>query len=160
MNALLLKVQGFQNCFFSETSCAQPTKTLLINFRLSSNAEILLKSTWQSSPNMYAMCRYRFQLSFHFAYHRWWLGGTSVFQTGSRVSPSLPLSQDDNPSFEKEGRKCDRKMDRGHHQLNWSKSDIFLPFHLFFGNIFSRKDPQKKRKKNTTFSSIFFHSSL
>ncbi len=52
---------------------------LLMNFRLSSDAEILSMSTdlaCKSAPNMQRrVCNvYMFRLSFHFAYHRWWLG--------------------------------------------------------------------------------------
>ncbi len=53
----------------------------LINFRLGSDAEILLISTdwaYKSAPNIRTKtCTcdvHRFQLTFHFARHRWWLG--------------------------------------------------------------------------------------
>ncbi len=52
---------------------------LLISFRLSSDAEILLISeqwAYKSMRNVQnRVCNvYTFQPSFHFAYHRWWLG--------------------------------------------------------------------------------------
>ncbi len=62
---------------------ALPTNNaLLIMFRLSSDAEILLKSTdwaYKSAPNVQKLVRYVyiFRLSFHFACHRWWLGWRS-----------------------------------------------------------------------------------
>ena len=56
---------------------------LLINFRLSSSAEILLTSTdgaCKSAPNgRKRVCNvYIFRLSFHFACHRWWLGSCHI----------------------------------------------------------------------------------
>ena len=57
-----------------------PTNSgLLINFRLSSDAETLSTSAnWacKSVPNVQGRtCNvYTFQPSFHFAYHHWWLG--------------------------------------------------------------------------------------
>ncbi len=63
----------------------QPTNALLINSRLSSNAETLLiiqanclliiSTDWacKSAPNVQKLC-VQFQLSFHFGYHYWWLG--------------------------------------------------------------------------------------
>ncbi len=53
------------------TKLHHPTNNaLLISFRLSSDAEVLLVSSdraWKSAPKM---C--------HFAYHRWWLGTTPL----------------------------------------------------------------------------------
>ena len=59
--------------------CHPTNNALLINFRLSSDAEILLISTeWahKSVPNAQKhVCNvYIFQLSIHFGYHGWWLG--------------------------------------------------------------------------------------
>ncbi len=57
---------------------AHPTNNaLLINFRLSSDAEILLTShrlSLQMSAKRAMRILHIFQPSFHFAYHRWWLG--------------------------------------------------------------------------------------
>ncbi len=68
---------------------SHPTTHLLIHFRLSSDAEILLMITdwaYKSMPNVQKpVCNvYVFQLSFHFACHRWWLGAPRPWKKRSR----------------------------------------------------------------------------
>ena len=60
---------------FWEATCQIffPTNNFVDNHRLS------IQIGCQTSKNMYAMCRYKFQLSFHFAHYRCWLGLCSSF---------------------------------------------------------------------------------
>ena len=72
-------------CNTCYTPSRHPTNNaLLINFLLSSDAEILLISTdwaYESAQNVQKrVCNvYIFRLSFHFAFHHWWLGVTILF---------------------------------------------------------------------------------
>ncbi len=70
------QIQKFRN---TESDTNPTNNALLINFLLSSDAEILLLSTdwaYKSAQNVQRrVCNvYILLLSFHFAYHRWWLG--------------------------------------------------------------------------------------
>ena len=68
---------------FSRLQLKPNQQRTLMYYTLSSNAEILLISTnsaYKSAPKVQKkrVCNvYVFQLSFHFAYHRWWLGSVS-----------------------------------------------------------------------------------
>ncbi len=65
---------------------------LLLNFLLSSDAEIFVSkhrlSIYKSAPSVQTRVRnvYVFQLSFLFAYHRWWLGSYSRQQYRTSTS--------------------------------------------------------------------------
>ncbi len=73
---------------------------LLVNFRLSSDAEILLISTnWacKSAPNLQkSVCNmYIFQRSFHFAYHCCWLGWQGTYMEKNMTLQKIRI----RPSF-------------------------------------------------------------
>ncbi len=77
--SFLLSSTVESNLSLMMTSSYPTNNALLINFRLGSDAEVLLMSTdWacKSASNVKkCVCIVHiFQLSFHFAYHRWWLG--------------------------------------------------------------------------------------
>ena len=77
------------------TYCYPTNNALLIYFRLSFDVEILLISTdcaykSAASEQKYVRSVHIFQLSFHFAHYRWWLGIRTVHYILLSIRTALP----------------------------------------------------------------------